>query len=129
MSQSVTVDSDVEIPQENDADLVSVRLVQDGAVHIAYGIALLIDDKPVDPPVASWPHSKPGEVYFVATGLALRGLKMDCYGRVYLAGDDTTKLHCDFLVDDTVVATSATAEIKLSSSSSSREFHIRSHFV
>lgn len=129
MSQSVTVDSNITIPSTNDDDMVLVKLVEDGAVHIAYGIALFVNDNPVKPYVAAWPDSMVGQAYEVAKGKALRGLKLDCFGRVYLAGDDTVKLHCDFLAGKDVIASSDVATIQLTAANASREFHLRCHFL
>jgi hypothetical protein len=129
MSESATKDFDIAIPMDNDDDIVSVRLVEDGAVHIAYGIAIFVSNNPVTPHVAPFPNSMPGEIFSLAKGKALRGLMIDCFGRVFLAGDDTVKLHCDFLVDDNVIVSSGELVIKLSASNASREFHLRCHFA
>lgn len=129
MSRPFTLDSIVKIPVEHDHNIVSVALAQEGAVELAYGIRLLVDGAENDPPLVPFPNSAPGRSYPIATGLTLRGLSINCFGRIFLAQEPTVKLRCDFSVEDKVIASSDLALVEMKTANLARTFQIHCRFI
>ena len=90
--------STVTIPPAHNNDVISVALAQEGAVEIAYGIRLFLGGAENRPPLAPFPTSTPGRTFPMTAGIALRGLSLNCFGRIFLAEQEIVKLRCDFSV-------------------------------
>ncbi len=129
MSRPFTLDSRVTIPVAHNNDVISVALSQEGAVEIAYGIRLLLEGAENRPPLVPFPTSAPGRSFPMTAGLALRVLSMNCFGRIFLAEQETVKLRCDFLARGNVVASSEVALVKLAAANSARTFQIDCKFL
>ena len=129
MSRPFTLTSRVTIPVAHDNDVVSVALVQEGAVEIAYGIRLLLEGAENRPPLVPFPTSTPGRAFPMAAGIALRGLSLNCFGRIFLAEQETVKLRCDFSVRGNVIASSDLAQVKMVAANTARTFQIDCKFV
>lgn len=129
MSRPFTLNSAVTIPAAHDQEIVSVALAQEGAVEIAYGMRLLLKGAENRPPLVPFPTSAPGRSFAMTTGIALRGLSMNCFGRIFLAEQETVKLRCDFSVAGNIVASSDLALVKLIAANSARTFQIDCKFV
>jgi hypothetical protein len=65
----------------------------------------------------------------MTTGIALRGLSMNCFGRIFLAAEEAVKLRCDFSVEGKVIASSDLALVKLNAPNSACAFQIHCKFV
>ena len=65
----------------------------------------------------------------MTTGIALRGLSMNCFGRIFLSEQETVKLRCDFSVRGNVIASSEPALVKVAAANSARTFQIDCKFV
>jgi hypothetical protein len=128
MSRPFTFESNVVIPAGNDCDVISVALAQDGAVEIAYGIQLLLRDAENRPPLVPFPSSDIARFFPMTTGIALRGLSMNCFGRIFLAEQQIVKLRCDFSVEGKIIASSDLASVQLSAANSARAFHLHYRF-
>ena len=85
MGRPFTLNSRVEIPVVHNGDVISVSLAQEGAVEIAYGIRLSLAGAENKPPLVPFPSSAPGRSFPMTTGIALRGLSMNCFGRIFLS--------------------------------------------
>lgn len=122
------LNSEVTIPVEHNNDVISVALVQEGAVEIAYGIRLLLKGAENRPPLVPFPTSTPGRSFPMTAGIALRGLSLNCFGRIFLAEQETVKLRCDFSVRTNIFASSDLALVKLVAANSARTFQIDCSF-
>lgn len=129
MSRPFTLNSKVTIPVEHDNDIISVSLAQEGAVEIAYGIRLSIGGADNRPPLVPFPSSPPGRSFPITAGIALRGLNLNCFGRIFLAEQETVTLRCDFSVRGTVIASSEPAHVKMNAANAARTFQIDCKFV
>jgi hypothetical protein len=129
MSRPFSLESNVNIPAACDQDVISVAFIQEGAVEIAYGIQLLLGDAENRPPLVPFPNSTPGQFFPMTTGILLRELSMNCFGRIFLAQEQTVKLRCDFSVDDRVIASSDSALVQLRAANSARAFHLHCRFL
>lgn len=129
MSRPFALESKIAIPGEHDQDIISVALVQEGAVELGYGIRLLLQDAENRPPLVPFPTSVIGQFFPMTTGIALRGLSMNCFGRIFLAQEPMVKLHCDFSAGDNIIASSDLALIQLQAANSARAFHLHCRFV
>lgn len=129
MGRPFTLNSRVEIPVVHNGDVISVSLAQEGAVEIAYGIRLLLEGAENKPPLVPFPSSTPGRSFPMTTGIALRGLNVNCFGRIFLAEQRTVKLRCDFSVRGSVIASSDLALVKLTAANSARIFQIDCSFL
>lgn len=118
------LNSRVTIPVAHQNDVISVALVQEGAVEIAYGIRLLLKGAENRPPLVPFPTSGPGRFFPMTSGIALRGLSLNCFGRIFLAEQEIVKLRCDFAVRGSVIASSDPALVKLAAANSARTFQI-----
>src|ERR1700730_12530003 len=113
MSRPFLMNSGVTIPVAHNNDVISVALVQEGAVEIAYGIRLLLEGAENRPPLVPFPTSTAGRAFPITSGIALRGLSLNCFGRIFIAEHETVKLRCDFSVRGDVIASSDPALVKL----------------
>ena len=129
MGRPFTLNSRVEIPVVHNGDVISVSLAQEGAVEIAYGIRLSLEGAENKPPLVPFPSSAPGRSFPMTTGIALRGLSMNCFGRIFLSEQETVKLRCDFSVKGSVIASSEPALVKVAAANSARTFQIDCKFV
>jgi hypothetical protein len=129
MSRPFTLTSTVTIPVEHNNDIISVSLVQQGAVEIAYGIRLSIGGAENRPPLVPFPTSAPGRSFPNTARNALRGLYQNCFGRIFVAEQETVTLRCDFSVRGTVVASSDPALVTLKAANAARTFQIDCKFV
>ena len=129
MVRPFTLSSKVDIPAAHNNDVISVALVQEGAVEIAYGIRLFLEGAENRPPLVPFPTSTPGRPFPMAAGSALRRLSLNCFGRIFLAEQDTVKLRCDFLVRGNVIASSDPALVKMEAANSARTFQIDCRFL
>ena len=116
------LNSRITIPTAHDRDVISVALAQEGAVEIAYGIRLLLEGAENRPPLVPFPTSGSGQSFPITTGIALRGLNMNCFGRIFLAEQETVQLRCDFSVRGNIIASSDRALVKLIAANSARTF-------
>jgi hypothetical protein len=129
MRKPFTQSSMVVIPGEHANDVISVALVQEGAVEMAYGIRLSLGGADNRPPVVPFPTSTPGKRFPMTPGIALRGLSLSCFGRIFLAEEETVKLRCDFFVRGNVIASSDPALVKMTAANSARTFQIDCKFA
>jgi hypothetical protein len=129
MSRPFTLNSKVTIPVAHNNDVISVALAQEGAVEIAYGIRLLLEGAENRPPLVPFPTSAPGRAFPITAGIALRGLSLNCFGRIFLAEQETVKLRCDFSVRGNIIASSDVALVKLAAANSARTFQIDCKFL
>ena len=129
MGTPFTQSSKIVIPKAHDNDVISVALVQEGAVEMAYGIRLLLGGAENRPPLAPFPTAAPGRSFPMTTGIALRRLNLNCFGRIFLAEQDTVKLRCDFIVRGNVIASTDTALVKMNAANAARTFQIDCKFV
>jgi hypothetical protein len=129
MSRPFLLNSEVTILAAHNNDVISVALVQEGAVEIAYGLRLLLKGAENRPPLVPFPTSAPGRSFAMTAGIALRGLSLNCFGRIFLAEQETVKLRCDFSVRTSVFASSDVALVKLAAANSARTFQIDCRFV
>ncbi len=127
MSKPVIVDSDIKLPNK-DSD-VSVTLVEKGAAHVGFGIDLFLGQNLVRSVVKFPDEDDVGTAFLLDTAIALRGMNLDCYGRVFSAVPDTIELRLEFSIDGKIVARSTPAKITLTAADPSREFHLRCEFV
>lgn len=129
MGRPFTHSSKVAIPEAHNNDVISVALVQEGAVEMAYGIRLLLEGAENRPPIVPFPTSAPGRSFPMTAGIALRRLNLNCFGRIFLAEQDTVKLRCDFIVRGNVIASSDPALVKMEAANSARTFQIDCKFA
>ena len=127
MSKPVVVDSKITLP--NQSGKVTVALKERGAVHVGFGIDLFLKQNLIRHVVA-FPDEDDVETRFPLEPVtALRGLNIDCFGRVFSATSDNVELRLSFAIGGTEFATSDAATFSPSASNPSREFHIRCLFA
>lgn len=122
MSKPVIVNSKITLPDQSGK--VTVALEERGAVHVGFGIDLYLKQNLIRHVVAFPDEDDVNTKFPLETVTALRGLGIDCFGRVFSAATDDVELRLSFAIAGKEFATSDPAKFSLSSSNPSREFHI-----
>jgi hypothetical protein len=127
MSKPIVVDTDIKLPNQ-DKD-ISVSLQEKGAVHVGFGIDLFLGPDLVRHVVAFPDEDDIDNPFPLDSAIALRGMNLDCFGRVFSAEADNVQLWLVFSIGNQEVASSGIAKIPLTASDATREFHLRCNFV
>lgn len=127
MSRPIVVDTDISLPNQNQD--IAVALHEKGAAHVGFGIDLFLGSDWVRSPV-EWPDEDDVEKRFpLDKALSLRGMNLDCFGRVFSAEADNIELCLIFFTGKNEVARSKVAKIPITAADSMREFHLRCKFI
>jgi hypothetical protein len=127
MSRPIVSDSNIRLPRQDGKILVA--LVERGAAHVAFGIALFLGSDLVRNVVAFPDEDEVNKQFSLDGAVALRGMGLTCFGRVFSADPDNITLQLVFFQGKEKVASSDVANIPITATDATREFYLRCKFL